>query len=278
MGICKYCGDSAGLLRNQHAECAKKYQDGWSRMVEIALECARDEAIERPLLPMLTEIAETHFMTGEHVSRALVDGWLRAVDEFLDDHLLTEAEELKLVAFREQYQLPATTMESHSRYTRLQKARALREIMEGKFPSYPSTASSHPFNFQKSEKVAWIFGSVKYYEDKTRREYVGGHAGASFRVMKGVYFRTGAFRGRPVDRTETQYVGSGDLAVTNKHLYFHSAAKAFRIRHDKIVTIVPYSDGIEVQRDAATAKPQKFITDDAWFLYNVVQNAPNLET
>ena len=62
-----------------------------------------------------------------------------------------------------------------------------------------------------------------------------------------------------------------------RDFYFHSPAKAFRIRHDKIVTIVPYSDGIEVQRDAATAKPQKFVTDDGWFLYNVVQNAPGLE-
>lgn len=277
MGICKYCGRSAGLLRKQHSACATKYKDGWNQMIQLVLQEARDELVDRRLLPTLTEIAENHFMTGEHVQSALVEGWLRAVDQFLDDHLLTEAEEQKLVAFREQYQLPATALEKAPGQDRLQKARALRAILEGRFPSSPSKVLPHVFNFQKSEKLVWIFDSVQYYEDRTRRQYVGGHSGVSIRVMTGVYYRTGTFTGHPVDRTETVHIGTGDFAVTNKHLYFHSPAKAFRVRHDKIVAVVPYSDGIEVQRDAATAKPQKFVTGDGWFLYNVVLNAPHLE-
>lgn len=97
------------------------------------------------------------------------------------------------------------------------------------------------------------------------------------RIAKGLYWRVGAFKGYPVETTETIHVGTGPLAVTSKHLYFYSPQEAFRIRHDKIVSIAPYSDGTGVQRDAATAKPQKFITGDGWFPYNPMQNGPNLE-
>ena len=40
-----------------------------------------------------------------------------------------------------------------------------------------------------------------------------------------------------------------------------------------IVTDMPYSDGVGIQRDAATAKPQFFITGDVWFTYNLLINA-----
>jgi hypothetical protein len=39
-----------------------------------------------------------------------------------------------------------------------------------------------------------------------------------------------------------------------------------------IVTFDPYEDGIGIQRDAMTAKPQLFILNDkdGWFLYNLI--------
>ncbi|MGI6285975.1 hypothetical protein SEF58_09180 [Neomoorella humiferrea] len=39
---------------------------------------------------------------------------------------------------------------------------------------------------------------------------------------------------------------------------------------------MPYSDGIGIQRDAARAKPQFFITGDGWYIYNLVTNAAKL--
>lgn len=99
----------------------------------------------------------------------------------------------------------------------------------------------------------------------------------SIRIAKGVYYRASAFKGRSIQRTETVHAGNGLLAITNKHLYFGGGTgKDFRIRLDKIVSFEPFSDGIGIQRDAATAKPQSFVTGDGWFTYNVVQNASNL--
>jgi len=49
------------------------------------------------------------------------------------------------------------------------------------------------------------------------------------------------------------------------------------VRLDKIVSFMPFSDGVGIQRDAATAKPQFFITGDGWFTYNLLMNVGNVE-
>ncbi|HBT49507.1 MAG TPA: hypothetical protein DEA61_06725 [Caldanaerobacter subterraneus] len=82
----------------------------------------------------------------------------------------------------------------------------------------------------------------------------------------------GQFKGYPIEKEEQVYVDTGILAVTTKHLYFYGKIKSFRVPYSKIVSFTPYSDGIGIQRDAASAKPQTFVTGDGWFIYNLVVN------
>ncbi len=129
-----------------------------------------------------------------------------------------------------------------------------------------------PFNLQKTENLVWVFQGVNYYEEKTRTRYVGGSQGVSIRIAKGVYYRTGAFKGERVQSSETVHADTGLLGVTNKHIYFAGSSKRFRIAFNKIVSFEPFSDGIGVQRDAQTAKAQSFQTGDGWFTYNLITN------
>jgi hypothetical protein len=126
-----------------------------------------------------------------------------------------------------------------------------------------------PINLQKDEEVVWVFPSCEYL-DKTRRQYVGGSQGVSIRIMKGLYYRVGAFAGQPVDRTERVPVDTGILVLTNKRIYFAGVPYA------KIVSFQPFTDGIGIIRDALNAKPQIFVTGDGWFTYNLVTNLAHL--
>jgi hypothetical protein len=99
----------------------------------------------------------------------------------------------------------------------------------------------------------------------------------SVRLAKGVYYRIGAFKGYPVERTEQVRQGVGPLAVTNKHLYFTGGPKSFRIRHDKIVALEPYLDGVVVTKDGVRAKPQVFLNGDGWFLANLLSGVSQIE-
>ena len=69
----------------------------------------------------------------------------------------------------------------------------------------------------------------------------------------------------------------GILGVTNKNVYFAGQRKAFRIPFTKIVALQPYSDGIGILKDGATAKPMTFTTDDGWFAYNLISQLSHLE-
>ena len=156
------------------------------------------------------------------------------------------------------------------------KGAIIRELLNGTIPQRLNVHGDLFFKFQKTEKLIWLFPEVKYYEDRKRREYKGGHHGVSIRLAKGLYYRVGTFKRHPVETTETVAVGSGPLAITNRHLYFAGSEKTFRIRHDKIVSVQPYEDGVGVQRDAQTAMPQLFITGDGWFTYNLLMNVSNV--
>ncbi len=158
-------------------------------------------------------------------------------------------------------------------YLKLVKAAVIRDLCEGKVPSRLQIDGQLPLVLQKGEQVIWVFKDAKYYESRTRTHYVGGSHGVSLRVMKGVYYRVGAFRGDPVQTTALVHVDTGLLVVTNKHLTFIGPQKSVRLKHEKIISCIPYSDGIGICRDAATAKPQIFVTDDGWFTYNVIVNA-----
>ena len=279
MGTCVYCGKPAGFLRNKHRECAEKRDQGWAEMVSLAKAAALGESSESSLEKIsnrLAEIAKNSFIPPEQVREALIAGWEQAVTHFLEDGNLDPQEESQLTLFAEHFALTQEDLDKNGAYTQFVKGAVLRELMEGKVPSRFHIVGALPFNFQRGEALIWAFNNVAYYEEKYRRQYVGGSLGVSFRIAKGVYYRVGSFRGRPVETPEKVHVDTGILAVTTKHLYFQGQTKIFRVRLDKIVSFMPYSDGVGIQRDAATAKPQFFITGDGWFTYNLLINVAKL--
>ncbi len=101
---------------------------------------------------------------------------------------------------------------------------------------------------------------------------MGGSHGVSVKIMKGVYYRTSAFKGRPVETSSLDLMDVGKLGITTKYIYFVGSKKSFRVPYKKVVNFVPYSDGIGLFRDAANAKQQVFKSGDGWFLFNLVAN------
>jgi hypothetical protein len=73
-----------------------------------------------------------------------------------------------------------------------------------------------------------------------------------------------------------KYLDTGILALTNKHIYFASERKTFRTPYNKIISMNPYENGIGIQKEGVTAKPQVFKGIDGWFTYNVVSNLTQL--
>lgn len=276
MEDCKFCGQPAGFLRRQHADCAAHHDHGWAEMIRLAREAASGNATLDTLEARLSEIARSSFIPVSEVKKACVQAWEAVVEHFLDDGNLDAEEERHLVAFQDRLGLGQAELDSHGAFSKMVKGATLRDLMNGNLPQRVRVQGDLPFNFQKNEHLMWVFTGVDYLEDKMRTEYVGRSSGVSIRIAKGLYYRVGAFRGHPITKTERVHIDTGSLAVTNKHIYFAGPRKSLRVRHDKIVSFIPFSDGVGIVRDAATAKPQVFITGDGWFTYNLLANVSQL--
>jgi hypothetical protein len=276
MGNCEYCGSPAGFLKKYHKHCKEKFESGRSQILSLIKSSISEQRPVDELVKELRAIFKSHIIKRDHARSILIAGWEAAVEKALEDSLLTKDEESFLVTLNKRFALSQDELDRNGMYSKFVKGAILRDVLEGKVPERVKIEGNIPFNLQKDEKIIWLFQHVACYEQRTGREYVGGYQGVSIRIARGLYYRTGGFKGRPVERTETVHMDTGLLGVTNKHIYFAGARKIFRIRYDKIVSFIPYSDGIGIQEDKTAAKPKSFITGDGWFTYNLLLNVSKL--
>ena len=251
------------------ARLAKASRDRLKASAHRAALGGGDEAADLDQLNAMLNEAQ---LAGLEKRRLLIAAWEQAVDQTLEDGLLTLDEEAALVRYLRRFDLSARDVDGGGAHTNLVKAAVIREVAEGVVPQRQNVPGGVPFNLMKSEQLVWVVREVDYLEVVTRRQRRGHSHGVSIRIAKGLYYSPRVFRSRTHEWEETVHVDSGLLGVTTKHLYFHGSRKRFRIRYDRIVSFEPYDDGIGVMRDAQTAKPQNFVTGDGWFIYNLVTN------
>lgn len=279
MGNCKFCGKSAGLFHSKHSECEEQHlqreriiQSGRQQIAAEVLCAIKDAENFDDLEKTIVGIEQSSFVPTTDRKTLLIKGWENAIEQFLEDGVLDTTEEKRLVEFKDRFALSQNELDRNGSLTKIVKAAVLRDVINGVVPQRMSVDGNLPINLQKGEQVVWAFSSSKYLEDKIRRQFVGGSQGVSIRVMKGVYYRVGAFKGQSIEHTERVHIDTGWVVVTNKNIYFAGTKKSVRMPYAKIVSFEPFSDGIGVMRDTATAKPQIFVTGDGWFTYNLITN------
>ena len=271
MAKCVYCGEGAGWFRSRHKECAAAHTlavDDIATAVRNGLVNGLDAKAVRP---EVEDHAAKGRVAADALSTAIGSGIAHAVQTFLEDHSLSADEERAVERYLAELPIEDGTVQSSGLAETIVKASLLRSLQEGTVPEPRiSLKSDLPFLFQKSEKLLFAFTNVEYLEQRTRTEYQGRSQGVSIRIAKGVYYRTGSFKGNPVQVTELQSQGRGIVAVTTKHLYFGSAMTSFKIPFAKVVSIQSFSDGIQIQKDGVRSRPQVFKGVDAWFVSNVI--------
>lgn len=181
-------------------------------MLGKASEAASGNSDHEELLSALDEIAQTSYIGPDAIRPALAEGWERAVERALDDHVLSEEEEIALTTYQKRFALRQE--DALVAYTRIAEATTLRSLLNGEIQPRQTITGPIPFNLQKSETLVWVFNDIDYYEAKTRREYIGSSAGVSVRIARGVYLRSGSFRGHSVETTSTELADSGLLGIT----------------------------------------------------------------
>lgn len=98
---------------------------------------------------------------------------------------------------------------------------------------------------------------ARLYEQRTRRQYVGGYGGVSVRLARGVRLNTGAFKGTAIDMTYLADLGLGTLHLTSQRIAFTGGQAAVAIPHKKLLSVEGFEDGFQVFRTNAK-KPTLF--------------------
>ncbi len=215
-------------------------------------------------------------MSQEQIADAYWQVLDKAATNFLSDGTLSNDEQRKITDYTQALGLPLNNIPApyqNGDISKLSQVALIKALQNG---IVPKTNIQVPIILGKNESVLWAYSSVSCYQEKVTREWVGRNNGFSFKVCKGIYYRTGRSKGHPVERTSMELQGTGTLYVTNKNLIFWSQMKNVKVPFSKIIGFTPYSDGIEVHRDGASAKRLTLQGFDPWFIMNVISQLTNL--
>jgi hypothetical protein len=231
MSNCIYCGEPVGLFRNKHSECVRRHEYGKQQILDLISSAPSRSSPLEVTYDQVESAVEGAFIPDIEQHQLILKGWKNAVENSLHESVLSEEQEDRLKGLINKYSLSRGELDEDGTFTRVVKSAAIRDVLNGIIPHRFVVEGSLPINLQKNEEVVWAFRNCEYLEDRSHRQYVGGSHGVSVRIMKGVYYRTSAFKGQAVDRTERICVDNGLVALTNKHLYFSGSAKSFRVSY-----------------------------------------------
>lgn len=276
MGVCQYCGEDAGTFRSSHKECRAKRDIAKQKIPEFFVKALSTPVEPRRFCELATEVARSHYLDESELRGLVIKGMTEMIEQALEDKWLTAHEGNRINAIRAAFGINGTDKDFEVVAFKFKKAEILRELSEGRVPEGIDFAGFIPINFAKGEKLVWVSTGVTCFRTRTKTTYSGRSQGVSIRVMSGVSFRVGSFKGRPIKTQELVEAGRGDLILTNKHVYFSSAMQSLKIPPKRIVSIEPYSDGVALLRDNANALPIIFKLDDPWFIANAINRLNQL--
>ena len=273
MGKCKYCQGDAGFLRSKHEECERKHLVGLSKIKAIFNECFASKKDFYLVDKEVKRIMQDSFINKQILDNELCVIFDNAIDNYLNDGVISREEKQVVARFIQYTGLEQARLNANFSLEKVLQSEVLQDILAGNTPSPKLTISGNfPFMLGKSEHLVWFFRNITLYQQKVQREYIGRNRGVSVRIMKGVYYRTGGFKGHPTEKNVTQRVGIGCVCLTDKHLYFSSPEKSLKIPYSKMLSVESFSNGISIQKDGANDKPFFFENLNSWFTYNVIAN------
>jgi hypothetical protein len=228
-----------------------------------------DERISNTYISLIDRL-KTFDKLSDELHNCFISFVDNKISYFLEDNLIDNEEEAFLTDFLNDLSLREQLSNSNNKvYKRLVQCLILKDLREGQEITRLKV-DGLPILLGKKEQILWVEEFVSAYEEKTGKRYEGASRGVSIRICKGVYYKTGASKGYPVEYQYNKSLGVGAFVITNKHVYF-LGDKQVKLAYNKILSFEEYSDGITLIKDGVNPKPYTFVGVNAWFLINAIQ-------
>ncbi len=267
MATCIYCGEPRGLFRWSHKRCRGLHKTAATKIPEFFVKALESSIEPAKFRALAEEVARTHYVDNGDFRKLTIRGLVATIDTAFKEHGLSEHDDNRIAGLCNAFGIAANELGPAG--MRFAKAEILRGLDEQRLPS-KIKVDNMSINLERNEGVIWLFNGVNYYTVRSRTRYVGGSSGISIRVMKGVYYRVGSYHSHPIKTQFLSDEGRGIFVIASHNVYFWSPRKAMKIPSKKIVSVVPYSDGLQIMRDGANAAPHIFKLDDPAFAVDVI--------
>lgn len=264
MGRCPFCGEKAGMFKDEHAECRTKHDQAAELIKTRAAETVLGPTPFADVKPAIEAAAADGHIKPEEMKALVLRGAARGIEALIGrTDPLTEMEDIGLNCFLDQSGVTRQDLISDGCFMTVVKSAMLRDLAEGRLPNrIQYTAAQTPINLLPDEQVLIMYGMVKY---ATLRRGFGGYSqGFSIPIGAGVRYRVGGFRAGTSEPQMT-IVGEGPLFITNQRLVHLGRTGAVNLPLTKIIGFSAATDGIELSL-AGRGGEHAFITDDGWFI------------
>jgi len=206
---------------------------------EILLQAVSDGKLTKEEIDYLDEKKAELGLTDDDIKGIRAEIYAVAFSVAKEDQQITEEEEKELEEIQKYLGLADDEIQTSKK--ELARLRLLNEIQKGNLPTVPVTN----LVMEKGEKAYWAEPAILMEVKVINRRYEGGWEGVSFRIMKGVSYRVGGYRGHIVSETGLVPVRDGELVITSNRIIFRGDVKAFAIKLDKILDIQIFTDGLK---------------------------------
>lgn len=212
-------------------------------------------------------------VNGKTLPTAVVSRQFSTIlDRMLADNYFSHDEEDRLNKLFELLNIEQAMLQPED-VRKLLKAKLVRDLIEGNVK--PVMVSQGGIILQKNEILIWAEQGMEFSTLKTVKNYVAGSGGLSFKVAKGVYYHSGSTRGHSESHKQRASVGRGLFAVSTKGLTIQARELNKRIPYEKLINVIPYRDGLEINCENNYNKPIWVKTNEADFWANIIVNAHN---
>jgi hypothetical protein len=191
----------------------------------------------KPLALAFKENARVHALSERERRRRGNDAFRAFAENALADDYLTIDEEM---AFEEVASaLGIEQQDFDTRFIDLLYRLVVAKANDGRLDIVET-----PSLMTKKNEVVHLEVGAALMKEVVQREFRAGSKGFSFRVAKGVYYRTGNTRGRSVVvGTEIVAEDTGTLAVTSQRIAYLGQKKTVEVPFAKLMNVEVFTDG-----------------------------------
>lgn len=167
----------------------------------------------------------------------------KKADSLTADNQLSPTEEAEIHCLARS--LGITLSYSNASAAALQKMRLLWQINNAELPPVHVD-----INLQRGESC-YLATGANWYETRrvTRRVSYGGPS-LRIKIANGLYWNTGSYGVERRTEDVLTRIDSGRVYLTTKRVLFDGALKNQSIRLQKILDVIPYKDGVQLEKDA----------------------------